>query len=322
MNRQEFEQRKAQEWNEFDLRVKGLESSGHPVEPEKIPGLFRRICSDLSLAQYRMYGSQVCDRLNDLSIRGYRLLHRRSGGFGEGAIQFAARTFPQAVRREWRLFVLASLVFWLPLFLVWWSASQEIAWVQAILKPEGMASIDSMYGKEADTIEHLRSEHGSNFMMFAHYIGNNVGIDFMMFASVVLWGIGTLFYLVFNGIYFGAVLGYVEYAGDPEKLWTFVASHSSFELLGMIVVGMAGMKMGFALLAPGQFSRGHALARAGRAGLPLLIGGASMTFLAAIVEGFWSAQPVAKEIKYAVGIFFWMMHAGYFILAGRRFRGA
>lgn len=322
MNRQDFERKKTAEWSEFDLRVKGLESNKEGIEPEKVPGLFRKICSDLALAQYRMYGSRICDRLNELAIRGYRLINRSKGSFGEGAIQFAARKFPQAVRAEWRLFVLASLVFWLPLFLVWWSASQEIAWVQAILKPEGMAQMEGMYGKEADTVEHLRSEHGSNFMMFGHYIQNNIGIDFMMFASGVLWGVGTLFYLVFNGIYFGAVIGYVDYAGDPEKLWTFVASHSSFELLGMVVVGMAGMKMGFALLAPGQFSRGDALARAGRAGLPLLIGGASMTFLAAIVEGFWSAQPVAKEIKYAVGIFFWVMHAVYFVFAGRRFRGA
>ena len=322
MNRQDFERKKAAEWSEFDLRVNGLESNSQGIEPEKIPGLFRRICNDLSLAQYRMYGSRICDRLNDLSIRGYRLIHRSKSGLGEGAIQFTARTFPQAVRKEWRLFVLASLVFWLPLLLVWWSASQEIAWVQAILKPEGMAQMEGMYGKEADTIEHLRQEHGSNFMMFGHYIKNNISIDFMMFASGVLWGIGTLFYLVFNGIYFGAAIGYIDYAGDPVKFWTFVSSHSSFELLGMIVVGMAGMKMGFALLAPGEYSRGHALARAGRAGLPLLIGGASMTFLAAIVEGFWSAQPVAKEMKYAVGIFFWVMHAVYFIFAGRRFRGA
>ncbi|MGC6425726.1 MAG: stage II sporulation protein M [Akkermansiaceae bacterium] len=322
MNRQEFERKKVGEWSDFDLRLTSLESNSEGLEPEKIPGLFRRITHDLSIAQYRMYGSRICERLNDLSIRGYRLIHRSKGGFGEGVIRFAARTFPQAVRAEWRLFILASLVFWVPLFLVWWSASQEIAWVQSILKPEGMADIEGMYGKEADTVEQLRQEHGSNFMMFAFYIQNNVGIDFMMFASGVLWGIGTLFYLVFNGIYFGAVVGYVDYAGDPEKLWTFVASHSSFELLGMIVVGMAGMKMGFALLAPGQFSRGHALARAGRAGLPLLIGGAFMTFLAAIVEGFWSAQPVAKEIKYAVGIFFWVMHAVYFIFAGRRVRGA
>ena len=51
MNRQEFEQRKSDEWSNLDLRIKGLEGRGPAVEPEKIPGMFRRVCHDLALAQ-------------------------------------------------------------------------------------------------------------------------------------------------------------------------------------------------------------------------------------------------------------------------------
>ncbi|MGJ8694988.1 MAG: stage II sporulation protein M [Verrucomicrobiaceae bacterium] len=322
MNRQEFEQRKSAEWNSFELHLSTVEKSGPSIEPEKVPGMFRRVCHDLALAQYRMYGARVCDRLNNLAIRGYRLIHRNRGGFGERSVQFTIDTFPNAFRREWKLFVLASLVFWLPFFLMWWSASKEIAWVQSILGAEGMANIEGMYGKDADTVSFLRQEHGSNFMMFAFYIWNNVGIDFRLFASGILYGVGTLFFLVFNGLNIGAVVGYVEYAGDPEKLWSFVAGHSSFELLGMIVVGMAGLKMGFALLDPGRLTRGEALSKAGRDGLPLLIGGACMTGLAAVVEGFWSAQPVENATKYAVGIFFWVLHVLYFSFVGRGRSGA
>ena len=321
MNRQEFEQRKSDEWSNLDLRIKGLEGRGPAVEPEKIPGMFRRVCHDLALAQYRMYGSLICDRLNSLSIRGYRLIHRSKGGFGECSIQFVFNTFPNSLRREWKLFVVSSLVFWVPFFLMWWSASQEIAWVQAILGPEMMMQVEGMYGKDADTVEYLRGEHGANFQMFTHYIKNNVGIDFKLFAGGILYGIGTLFFLVFNGLYIGAVFGYVDYAGDPEKLLTFVAGHSSFELLGMIVVGMAGLKVGFALLAPGRLSRAQSLTQAGRYALPLLIGGALMTGLAAVVEGFWSAQAISANVKYGVGIFFWILHLVYFLFVGRGYRG-
>ena len=125
-----------------------------------------------------MYGSLICDRLNSLSIRGYRLIHRSKGGFGECSIQFVFNTFPNSLRREWKLFVVSSLVFWVPFFLMWWSASQEIAWVQAILGPEMMMQVEGMYGKDADTVEYLRGEHGANFQMFTHYIKNNVGHRF------------------------------------------------------------------------------------------------------------------------------------------------
>jgi uncharacterized membrane protein SpoIIM required for sporulation len=268
-----------------------------------------------------MFGQQICDRLNGLAIVGYRQIHRKRGAFGEGFLRFFLSTFPAAFRREWKLFMVVSFVFLGPFFAMWWSADKEIEWVQALLGAEAMSDIEGMYGKDADSVEYLRQEHGSNFMMFAHYINNNVGIDFRIFAGGIFFGIGTLFFLIYNGLYLGAVVGYVEYAGSPELLWKFVAGHSSFEILGMLVVGMAGLKIGFALLAPGQLTRGEALTRAGRGGLPLLIGGACMTSLAAVVEGFWSAQPIDTNVKYMVGVAFWLMHLLYFVFVGRRGRG-
>ena len=322
MNKKEFEQKNALEWQIFENKLKSVDKNEDLTDASKIPSNFRKICYDLSLAQYRMFGARICDRLNALAIQGYRSIHRSKGAFGEGFLNFFLRTFPQAFRRDWRLFVVSSLIFWVPFFLMWWSAHKEIAWVQSILGPEGMTSIEGMYGKDADTVEHLRQEHGSNFQMFAHYIQNNVGIDFQLYSGGILFGVGTIFYLFYNGLAIGAVVGYVDYAGDPERLWRFVAGHSSFELLGMIVVGMAGLKLGFSLLAPGNYGRGRALARAGRSSLPLVLGGASMTAVAAVVEGFWSAQPMDTSTKYFVGIVFWGLHLLYFTVVGRRGYGA
>ena len=61
----------------------------------------------------------------------------------------------------------------------------------------------------------------------------------------------TIFFLVFNGIHIGAAAGYANYACNPESFWTFVAGHSSFELLGMVVAGVAGMRLGLGVLKPG-----------------------------------------------------------------------
>lgn len=322
MNRQEFENRKGAGWSSLEMRVQALEGKAEGVEPEKIPGMFRRVCHDLSLAQYRMYGSRICDRLNALAMRSYRLIHSSRGGFGEGAIRFICDTFPSALRRERKLFVVSAMLFFVPFFLMWWSASQEIAWVQATLGPEMMMGLEDSYGKGGGKVIEARQEPGANFMMFGHYISNNVGIDFKLYAGGILYGIGTIFFQVFNGVYIGAMFGYVSYAGDQEKLLSFCAGHSSFELLGMVVVGMAGLKIGFSMLSPGRLSRTQALTKAGRDSLPLLIGGAAMTALAAVVEAFWSAQPVSYETKYAVGVVFWLLHVAYFVLMGRRFRGA
>jgi hypothetical protein len=50
----------------------------------------------------------------------------------------------------------------------------------------------------------------------------------------------------------------------------------------------------------------------------LIYGAALMTTLAAVVEGFWSAQGIPSGLKYGVGIIGWVLHIAYFSLAGRR----
>jgi uncharacterized membrane protein SpoIIM required for sporulation len=159
-------------------------------------------------------------------------------------------------------------------------------------------------------------------MMFGHYIRNNVSIDFRIFAGGMVAGLGTIFFLIYNGLGIGAAAGYVTYACDPKSFWTFVAGHSSFELLGMTVAGVAGMRLGLAVLKPGNLSRGKAIGAAAKKALPLILGAGGMTVIAAFIEGFWSAQPLPAGLKYGVGIFFWVLHAAYFLGLGRGAREA
>ena len=46
--------------------------------------------------------------------------------------------------------------------------------------------------------------------------------------------------------------------------------------------------------------------------------GGVLTALAAVVEGFWSAEEMPSTVKYSVGIAFWVLHGLYFIFVGRR----
>ena len=314
----DFEDKNKQRWAEYERLVEGIEQGRPGPQAGQLPRRFRELCVDLALAEFRMYGERLTGRLNAQVIRGYEMLYQNRRAGWEKFAEFVAVSFPQTVRREWRLFGLCNAVFWLPFLAVMISARFEIQWVQAILGSDGMAAMDQMYGGKEDQIAHLRAEYGSNFMMFCHYIRNNVGIDFRTFAGGMAAGLGTLFFLLFNGIYMGAVAGYVNHAGNPESFWTFVSGHAPFELLGMVVAGMAGMRLGLALLQPGRLPRVRALGEAAKRALPLILGAALMTTLAAVVEGFWSAQLLPSGLKYGVGIAGWVLLLAYFTLAGRR----
>lgn len=327
MTQQEFEKRRQKQWQELVHELEILEGSSMPTlptseprptgNPARVPELFRKVSRDLALARHRMFDQPLTSRLNHMAIRGYQVLLATPPALGASVIIFFFRGFPQAIRREKTLFWVSLLLFVLPAALMWGLIGADISWAQALLG-SSLHSIDGMYGKGEDQVSFLREEYGSNFKMFAFYIWNNVGIDFRLYGGGILFGLGTIFFLIYNGLHLGAVFAYVGEAGAPEKLWSFVAGHSSFELLGMIVVGMAGLKIGLAMLAPGRLPRGEAMAKAGKDGLPLLLGGVAMTAMAAVVEGFWSAQPIPNEVKYIVGIGFWIAHVVYFLFVGRR----
>ncbi len=314
----DFEDRNRVRWAEYESLVSLIEKGKAGPEAEKLPRLFRELSLDLSLAESRMYSGRITERLNELVIRGYELIYQTRRGSWEKVLSFVAVTFPQTVRKEWRLFWLCNAVFWLPFFAMLLSANHDIRWIQAVLGADGMASMEQMYGGKEEQLSHLRSEYGSNFMMFCFYIYNNVAIDFRIFAGGMGAGLGTLFYLLFNGFQLGAAAGYVDHACNPESFWSFVAGHSSFELLGMVVSGMAGMRLGLAILRPGRLPRVRALVEASKQALPLIYGAAIMTSMAAVVEGFWSAQAIPSNLKYTVGIIGWALHIAYFSLAGRR----
>jgi uncharacterized membrane protein SpoIIM required for sporulation len=157
-----------------------------------------------------------------------------------------------------------------------------------------------------------------NFAMFGFYIWNNVKIGFQTFATGLAFGLGSVFYLAFNGIYIGAVAGHLTQAGYGMPFWSFVAGHSSLELVAIAISGAAGLKLGGALIAPGRLSRKSALVAAARPAVRLMYGAAAMFFAAAFVEAFWSPLTVVPPAtKYAVGAVLWAVVLGYLAFGGR-----
>ena len=317
MTQQKFEQENTERWDETDILLRSADRSRWNAELERLPHLYRRLCADAALARHRDYGEKLCARLNDLVIRSREALTRGRGAAAAGAKTALWGAFARSVRREWRLVLLNLLLFWGPFLAMIAAASYEERWIFAVLGDEEMRQLDGMYGQDSP-LEFLREEFGSDFMMFGFYIYNNVSIGLRMIAAGALAAVGAAFITAYQGVVIGAMAGYVHYAGNLERFYTFVAGHSSFELTGLILCGVAGMRLGLAFLKPGALSRGEAMREAAREALPLIYGGPLLVFLAAFIEGFWSASDYAPPpVKIAAGLGLWVLLLLYFLLAGR-----
>ena len=179
-----FESQREQRWKEIEEILDAAEAGRADPRVVEVPRRFREACSDLALAQARIYRLPLIERLNRLVIRCQQFVYRRRSRIGwEPVVGFVGGGFPAAVRSEWRLFWLCSAMFWLPFLGMMLAVDGNLTWAQAVLGPEGMASMDAMYGDSDSQVEHLRRPDGSNFMMFCFYIQNNIGIDFKIFAG-------------------------------------------------------------------------------------------------------------------------------------------
>jgi uncharacterized membrane protein SpoIIM required for sporulation len=153
--------------------------------------------------------------------------------------------------------------------------------------------------------------------MFGYYIYNKLGVAFRAFAGGLLLGLGSIATLVLNGVFFGAVAGHLSNAGLGEPFYGFVVAHGAFELTAIALAGMAGLKLGMALLAPGRLSRGRALRETARDCVPIIYGLCAMLVIAAFIEAFWSSSTgLGYGVKYAVGAMCWGAVIAYFALRG------
>lgn len=326
MKQQVFEERYAREWQEFEAwldrrgKPRGADPRSLPspvFEDAEIPRRYRRICQQLALARDRHYGADVIERLHRTAVRGHRLLYGARGDRRNRFLLFVFGGFPRLVRRERRPVILASLLFFGPIVAMIAILQQFPDFVYYLLSPEQIAGVEAMYKPDAPRLGRIPTAE-SAFYLFGVYVWNNIKIAFQAFAGGLVWGIGTLFFLLFNGFLIGAVAGHLTHIGYAEPFYSFVSGHSALELTAIVLAGAAGLKLGAALVAPGRLSRKQALIVAARGAAGLIYGAAGMLLLAAFVEAFWSPlTEVPPLLKYGVGVALWTALIAYLVLLGR-----
>jgi uncharacterized membrane protein SpoIIM required for sporulation len=321
MSREAFEARYAADWRRFEDLLGRLErfrrgaAARGPAGAGEFPALYRRVCHQLALARERSYGADLEQRLNHLALRGHQQLYRTEGPSWRGIGEFLAAGFPAKVRAEARLVLAAAALLVLPGLATGTAVGLRPELVYSVMEGDAVRELEQMYQPDGE----IERTSDSDLMMFGFYVYNNVGIAFRTFAAGVLLGLGSVFFLVHNGLYLGAVTGFLHQADLGGTFYPFVIGHAAFELPAIVLAGAAGLRLGLAVLAPGRRSRTAALFATARGSLPLIYGTAFLLLVAAFVEAFWSSTTsVPAGVRYAVGAGAWVAFFAYVLLGGRR----
>jgi uncharacterized membrane protein SpoIIM required for sporulation len=327
MKEVQFAARRSEAWARWDRWLSSpsgrdqSEADG-PFPLAEVPSQFRALCHDLSLARDRDYSRALQDDLHTRVLRAHQYIYGAQARQGAAWRAFVLGGFSSLVRREWQAVAVASGLFFGAFLLALVAVQVTPDWVYLVLAPEQVGEAEAMY---SPTAEHLGRPRAAttDWMMWGFYVANNVRIDFQCFAGGLVFGLGSVFFLVYNGLVIGAFAGHLTSIGYIETFWGFVAGHSALELVGVALSGAAGLILGAALIAPGRRSRAAALRARGAVAARLIGGAAAMTFLAAFVEAFWSPnQTVPVTLKYTVGAAMWLALIAYLVFAGRSRRAA
>ena len=280
----------------------------------RIATLYRAVCADLMRARSLGCGSDVTGHLDAIAGRAHNVLYGPEPYRLHAAWQLVARDFPRTLRQSWRFFAISSALFCLPLALGLAGALSSPDFAYGVLPQSALEQAAESY---AEGFGSGRGE-GQDSMMAGFYVYNNVGIAFRCFATGILFGVGSIFFLIYNGLVIGTVLGHVIASGSGHNILTFVSGHGPFELTAIVISGAAGLKMGWALIDTEGRTRIGSLRAQSRDLVNLIVGAALMLILAALIEGFWSPSGAPAEVKWGFAAAASVFVIVYLGLAGRR----
>lgn len=310
--RDEFVAEREGAWRELDQLVSpAIHHDGEQIA--RAAALYRQLCSDVMRCRARRFGADLQHKLDALAARSHNFLYRAPTQETSRQLYATFLLFPQTVRQEWPFVSLASLTFVVPFLFGLLSALYVPDFAEKVLPSETLSSMASAYSEGFDA----GRASGQDATMTGFYVWNNVGIAFRCFATGIVFGVGSLFYLTYNGLVTGVVVGYVSQQGYAANIWTFMCGHAACELGAIMLCGAAGFKLGYALIATEGASRLDSVRRAATPALTLVAGSAGLLTVAALLEGFWSPSSAPAPVKWMMGALIALGLLLYLALAGR-----
>lgn len=302
-------------WQRLEDLLKLLDSSSlrrlNREEVRELGRIYRRTASDLAIARAESRDPRLVNYLNSLVIRAHGRIYRADAQGGKRIRRFFTHELPQTFRRTWRYTFLSFSVF--AVFAVFSFVATRYDPEFSELVGVHPAFRESYIETKTHWWEQLNeaNQEGASMIMT-----HNIQVTIYTFAFGATLGIGTLFFLAFNGANIASVLALTYHAGFGNDLVTFMVAHGVVELSCIFIAGGAGLLIGSAMIMPGNLTRADALKTRGMEAVRLMIGVAILLVVAGTIEGFISPAPIDPRIKYTIAIVTGVALYSYLLLVG------
>ncbi len=313
---QRWLERRADEWRELDdllTRQRGKRDAD-PERVDRVIAGYRAIARDLALARQALPGSGITRYLESLFTRAHDAIHRPPGGLWHELVTLIRHRLPADIRALGRpiaasltIFLLAGLaggwlVWSFPELAVLFASEKMIAEVEA-----GKLWTDDLLNVVPSSLLSLG------------IMTNNIVVTLTAFGLGAFYGLGTLYILGLNGLMLGGVFAFTAHHGLAGRLFEFIVAHGLVELSVIVLAGAAGIRLGEALIRPGNRSRGEAFGEAARRGGGIVLAGALLLVGAGLIEGYISPDHrFDLPLRVSIGVAYWILFL--LLITGRLWR--
>jgi uncharacterized membrane protein SpoIIM required for sporulation len=299
-------------WDRLDYLTWHSKKLSGP-EIRELSVLYQRTAGQLAYAQAHFSDAQVIAALTGRVTGTYAVLYGTRRHTWRTIGRFFTETFPLTVW-ESRWFLLVSA---LALFVPALAAGVWVDHSHAALNAIMPAAVRDAYVNH-DFSHYYSSEPSVDFATQVYL--NNVEVAAEAFAGGIAFGLGTLLALFNNGLNVGAAGGLFYAAHRPAEFWGLITPHGLLELTSVVLAGAAGLRLGWALVYPGDYPRSVALGRAGPQAFVLVMGTVLTLAVAGSIEGFVTGSDLPTAVRVGIGVAVELTFLTWVVLFGRAAR--
>lgn len=264
-------------------------------ELDEMIHLYQRTSSHLAHARAAFDDQALLNRLSRLVGSARGVIYRSRANPWRAVAQFFALAFPGAVLHNRRFMATAAILLFVPaLALGTWLTGNDRAREAAI--PAEVAEAVA----QGDFRDYYSSQAAQSFQ--AQVTINNLRVGGLSFASGILLGIPTAMILVVNGLDIGTVGAVMHSAGKGAEFWGLILPHGLLELMAVVLAAGAGLSLGWAVISPGDRTRGEALVDAGLRAVTVLAGAALCFVVAGVIEAWVTPSGAPTAVRVGIGV--------------------
>jgi uncharacterized membrane protein SpoIIM required for sporulation len=283
-----------------------------PGELDELVARYQQVSAHLAHARVSYDDPTLHARLNRVVAEANAVIYGRRGRASSTFARFFVASFPAAVFSSGRFVGVAAAFLFGPAIVIGaWLANDERA-LDIAVDPTAQEAL-----LESEFEGYYSSSPAQNFS--THVMVNNIIVSFNVFALGALAcvpGVALLAYDSYDRL--GPYAGLFIANGEGGRFFGLILPHGLLELTAVTIAAAAGLRIGWALLAPGDRTRATAMAEEGRRSVVLVLGCVLAFVVAGIIEGFVTPAPISTAARVGVGVLVESLFLLWVVGFGRR----